>query len=65
MDWEKGIGLPAGYFINESMRRRGAHAQRELGDRILRVQANPSEFSDYTVQFVDWLAEGWPGLATR
>jgi hypothetical protein len=57
-----GIGLPEGYNINGSMWRRGLHAREELGARIHEVRDNPAGFSDYTVEFVNWLAEAWPGL---
>jgi hypothetical protein len=62
-DYACGIGVPEGYGISGSEWRAGVCAQDDLGDRILEVLANPTTFSEYTIRFVTWLAQEWPGLA--
>jgi hypothetical protein len=62
-DYACGIGVPDGYGISGSEWRAGICAQGDLGDRILDVLADPTTFSEYTVRFVTWLAQEWPGLA--
>jgi hypothetical protein len=56
-DYADGIGVPEGSSISGSECGRGHSARKDLKARILDVRANPTAFSEYTVHFVNWLAE--------
>jgi hypothetical protein len=56
-DYVMGIGVPEGCDIGGTEWRRGLRAQRNIDARILEVRANPSGFSEYTVEFVNSLGE--------
>ena len=54
-----GIGVPEGYGIQSSDVGRGIVAKRDLIHRARVVNANPSMFSGYTVEFAKLFAEQW------
>jgi hypothetical protein len=59
LDYMFGIGVPEGYGINGSDWRRGMAAEADLIHRARAVNANPSMFSEYTVEFVKSFSELW------
>ncbi len=58
-DYILGIGIPEGYNINSSEWRRGMKAKLDLVVRACEVLANPSAFSEYTVEFAKRFGEHW------
>jgi hypothetical protein len=59
-DYMFGIGLPDGYkVINGSMWRCGLAAKSDLILRVCEVRANPSAFSEYTVEFAKRFGQNW------
>jgi hypothetical protein len=64
VDYVCGIGLPAeGCGISSSDHWRANQSAHDLALRAHTVRANPTSFSNYTVEFVKALDEGWPRLA--
>ena len=58
-DYMFGIGVPDGYGIGGSDWRRGMAAKADLFHRVREVNANPSTFSGYTIEFAKLFAEQW------
>ena len=58
-DYMFGIGVPDGYCINGSDWRRGMLAKSDLILRVCEVLANPSAFSEYTVEFAKLFNQDW------
>jgi hypothetical protein len=54
-----GIGFPDGYGICGSELRYGVRAKYDLILRVCRVNANPSAFSEYTVEFAKRFSRKW------
>jgi hypothetical protein len=61
VDYACGLG-PEGYGISGSDHRRANKSAYDLALRARTVRANPTCFSEYTVEFVKALDEGWPSL---
>jgi hypothetical protein len=59
LDYMLGIGVPEGYGINGSQWRRGMLAKSDLILRVCEVHANPSAFSEYTVEFAERFNQDW------
>jgi hypothetical protein len=59
LDYMFGIGVPDGYGISGSEWRRGMAAKVDLFHRVREVKANPSTFSEYTIEFAKLFAERW------
>jgi hypothetical protein len=59
LDYMLGIGVPDGYGISGSDWRRGMAAKADLFHRVREVNANPSTFSEYTIEFAKHFAERW------
>jgi hypothetical protein len=59
LDWSFGIGLPEGYGINGSDWADGVKAKFRLYHRVREVKANPSTFSEYTIEFANLFAQEW------
>ena len=59
LDYMLGIGVPDGYGINGSDWRRGMVAKADLIHRVREVNVNPSNFSEYTMEFAKLFAEQW------
>ena len=59
LDYMLGIGVPEGYGVNGSEWRRGMAAKVDLFRRVREVNANPSSFSEYTIEFAKRFAEEW------
>jgi hypothetical protein len=59
LDYTHGIGVPEGYGISGSEWRRGMWAKFDLIVRAYDVRANPSAFSEYTVEFANRFGEHW------
>jgi hypothetical protein len=59
LDYMFGIGVPDGYGIGGSDWRRGMGAKADLIHRVREVNANPSIFSEYTIEFAKLFAEQW------
>jgi hypothetical protein len=59
LDYMFGIGVPDWSVINGSDWRRGMAAKADLIHRAREVDANPSTFSEYTIQFAKLFAEQW------
>jgi len=62
-DYSVGIGMPEGCGLSGSEWRRGMVARDDLAARAREVRANPSAFSEYTVEFVKALDQHWPGMS--
>jgi hypothetical protein len=58
-DWDYiwGVGLPDGYGISSSDRRRAHLGLENLRSRVRDVRKNPSRYSKYTVEFAKWIEE--------
>ena len=63
IDYVFGIGLPDGYGISGSDHRRMLWAADELKKRARAVRADPTNFSQYTLSFVNDLYENWRPLS--
>jgi hypothetical protein len=59
IDYVLGIGVPDGCFIHGSDHSRANRAAHELALRARAVNANPTAFSKYTVEFVEMLDRDW------
>jgi hypothetical protein len=59
LDYMFGIGVPDGCAINGSDWRRGMAAKADLILRVCEVDANPSTFNEYTVEFAKRFGENW------
>jgi hypothetical protein len=59
LDYMFGIGVPDWSAINGSDWRRGMAAKADLIHRVREVNANPSTFSAYTIEFATLFAERW------
>ena len=59
LDYMLGIGVPDGYGISGSDWRGGMRAKFDLIVRAYEVLANPSAFSEYTVEFAKRFGEHW------
>jgi hypothetical protein len=59
IDVSRGIGISHGYGFSGSDYRQGLAAQFDLIVRACEVGANPSAFSEYTVQFARLFGEHW------
>ena len=57
------VNEPQGYGIQGLAHRRANCAAHNMALRVRAVQANPAEFSTYTVNFVNFLQSTWPPLA--
>ena len=58
-DYGSGIGVPEGEGLSTSEWRRGMKAKVNLFRRVREVNANPSNFSEYTREFAKLFAERW------
>jgi hypothetical protein len=58
-DYIVGIGVPDGYGISGSEFRRGMAAKVDLFTRACEVRANPSAYSEYSVEFAKHFGERW------
>jgi hypothetical protein len=58
-DYLFGVGVPDGYGIGGSDFRRGMSAKVDLFHRVREVNADPSIFSEYTIEFAKLFAERW------
>ena len=54
-----GVGVPDGYWFGGSDWRRGMVAKIYLFRRVREVNANPSTFSEYTIEFAKLFADHW------
>jgi hypothetical protein len=59
LDWMLGIGLPEGAGITGSDHGRGNEAKFRLIRRVREVNAKPSTFSEYTIEFANLFAQRW------
>jgi hypothetical protein len=58
-DYLFGVGVPEGYGISSGDCRRGMAAKVDLFRRVRAVNADPSTFSEYTIEFAKLFAERW------
>jgi len=58
-DYILGIGVPEGYGISGSEWRCGMAAKFSLIQRVREVNAKPSAFSEYTIEFANLFAQWW------
>jgi len=58
-DYILGVGVPDGAGISGSEHRYGLRAKASLIARVRDVEANPSAFSEYTVEFAKRFGQHW------